>query len=50
MTFLLGVILGAVSGGLTYALTAEGLLALIIGAVVMILTWLGFAGVIVIDD
>ncbi|MFE2497139.1 hypothetical protein [Streptomyces scopuliridis] len=48
--FLLGLLLGAISGGITYGLTADGQLAAIVGAVVLVLAWLGIAAVLVIDD
>lgn len=50
MTFLLGLILGGVSGGATYALTADGQLALVVGVIVAVLAWLGVAGFIVLDN
>lgn len=47
--FLLGLVLGALSGGGTYALTGLGQLALAVGGVVAVLTWLGHAFLILID-
>ncbi|QJT04380.1 hypothetical protein G9272_32195 [Streptomyces asoensis] len=49
-TFILGVILGAVSGGVTYGLTADGQLAGIVGVIATVLTWLGIASLISADD
>lgn len=48
--FLLGIALGAVSGFITYGLTADGQLAGLVGVVVMILGWLGIAALLVLDD
>jgi hypothetical protein len=50
ITFLLGLLLGGISGGGTYALTADGHLAAIVSAVVTIACWLGITAVIFIDD
>ncbi|MBD0838773.1 hypothetical protein [Streptomyces sp. TRM68416] len=47
--FLLGLVLAALSGGGTWALTADGQLALVVGVVVAVLTWLGHAFLILID-
>lgn len=47
---LAGLIIGAISGGLTYAFTVNALLALIVGVAVTILAWLGHAAVIILDD
>lgn len=48
--FLLGVALGGISGGVTYALTADGQLAAILGVIAAVLTWLGIATVIFAND
>jgi hypothetical protein len=48
--FLLGLVLGGLSGGVTYALTNDGQLAAILGAVAMVLTWLGLATLVIADD
>lgn len=48
--FLLGLVLGALSGSITYGLTADGQLAVIVGVVVMVLGWLGIAAVLIADD
>jgi len=48
--FLLGLVLGGLSGGITYGLTADGQLAAIVGAVAAVLTWLGIAALIIADD
>lgn len=50
ITFLLGLLLGGISGGGTYALTTDGHLAAIVGAVVAVACWLGVAVVVFIDD
>lgn len=42
-------LLGALSGGPTYYFSQDGGLALIVGAVVFVLYWLGTAAVLVID-
>lgn len=48
--FLLGLILGGLSGGGTYVLTADGQLAAIVGVIVAVACWLGIAAIILIDD
>lgn len=48
--FLLGILLGAISGAGTYFATTDGQLAGIVAAAVAVLTWLGVAAVIFIDD
>lgn len=48
--FILGLLLGGISGGITYGLTADGQLAAIVGVVAMVLTWLGLASLIIADD
>lgn len=48
--FILGIVFGAISGGVTYGLTAEGQLAAIVGIVAAVLTWLGIASLIIADD
>ncbi|MBE4790990.1 hypothetical protein [Streptomyces caniscabiei] len=48
--FLLGLLLGGISGGVTYGLTAEGQIGAIVGAAAAVLTWLGCAAVIFVDD
>ncbi|WP_159042117.1 hypothetical protein [Streptomyces sp. TP-A0875] len=48
--FLAGLILGALSGVVTYALTGEQGPALAAAAVVAVLTWLGVAAVLFLDD
>ncbi|MFF9844637.1 hypothetical protein [Streptomyces sp. NPDC013740] len=50
MTFLLGLILGGLSGGITYGLTTDGTAALIVGAIAAVLTWCGLATVLIADD
>ncbi|WP_158708797.1 hypothetical protein [Streptomyces sp. NRRL S-920] len=50
ITFVAGLALGGLSGGLTFAATADGQLAAIVGAVVMVLCWVGVAAVVVLDD
>ncbi|MFG2826072.1 hypothetical protein ACGFWI_01090 [Streptomyces sp. NPDC048434] len=50
ITFLLGLLLGGISGGGTYALTTDSHLALVVGGVVTIACWLGVAAVIFIDE
>ncbi|MFB7711626.1 hypothetical protein [Streptomyces sp. NPDC056105] len=48
--FILGLVLGAPSGGVTYGLTADGQLAAIAAAIAAILTWLGIASVLFLND
>ena len=48
--FILGIVLGGVSGGATFGLTADGQLAAIIGVIAAVLTWFGLATLIVADD
>jgi hypothetical protein len=48
--FVLGVALGAISGGITYGLSADGQLAAIVAVVAAVLTWLGIATLIIADD
>lgn len=48
--FLAGLLLGGASSGLTYMITADGQLALVAGAVATVLTWLGCAALIFLDD
>ncbi|MFI6032987.1 hypothetical protein ACIBBD_02155 [Streptomyces sp. NPDC051315] len=48
--FILGIVLGAISGGVTYGLSADGQLAAIVGAIAAVLTWLGIASLIIADD
>jgi uncharacterized membrane protein len=48
--FIGGLLLGGLSGAVTYAGTADGQLAAAVAAVVAVLTWLGFACVIFLDD
>ncbi|MFE5258267.1 hypothetical protein [Streptomyces coelicoflavus] len=49
-TFILGVVFGAISGGVTYGLTVDGQLAAIVGGVAAVLTWLGIAALVIADD
>ncbi|WP_159392942.1 hypothetical protein [Streptomyces cyaneogriseus] len=48
--FLLGVALGGLSGGVTFGLTADGHVAAIVGVIAAVLTWLGIAAFIAVDD
>ncbi|MFS0695110.1 hypothetical protein [Streptomyces nitrosporeus] len=48
--FMLGVALGTLSGICTYALTTDGHLSAIIGAIAATLTWLGLATLAILDD
>ena len=48
--FFAGLLLGALSGGITYGMSLDGQLALIAGAVATVLSWLGCASVIFLDD
>ena len=48
--FLLGLLLGALSGGVTYALTTDNQLASIAGIIAAILTWIGCATLLALDD
>ncbi len=50
MIFALGLVFGGASGGITYALTADSGVALLVGVAAAILTWLGVASIIFIDD
>ncbi|MGW7435674.1 hypothetical protein [Streptomyces sp. NPDC054849] len=48
--FLLGLALGALSGGATYLITADGLIAGVAAGVAAVLTWLGIGAFILLDD
>lgn len=48
--FLLGLVLGGISGGVTFALTTNGQLSALIAAIAAVLTWLGIAALIFADD
>lgn len=48
--FLLGLVLGGISGGVTYGLTTDGQVAAIVGGIAAILTWLGIATLIFAND
>ncbi|GAQ52092.1 hypothetical protein [Streptomyces acidiscabies] len=48
--FILGIVLGALSGAITYGLTTDGQLAAIVGAITAVLTWLGIATLLIADD
>lgn len=48
--FFLGLLLGGLSGGGTYWLTQEGGLATLIGAVAAIVTWCGYALIVLVHD
>ncbi|MGA5869290.1 hypothetical protein [Streptomyces cinereoruber] len=48
--FLLGLALGSLSGTITHALTDDGQLAAIVGAIAAVLTWLGLATLLIADD
>lgn len=48
--FILGLVLGGLSGGGTYAFTDDGQLGLLVGAIAAALTWLGLATIILADD
>ncbi|MDW4900631.1 hypothetical protein RB625_19670 [Streptomyces californicus] len=48
--FLLGLLLGSLSGLVTYGLTDETQLALIAAAIAAVLTWLGLAAFLALDD
>ncbi|WND34013.1 hypothetical protein RI578_06755 [Streptomyces sp. BB1-1-1] len=48
--FLAGLLLGGASGGVTYGMTADDQLAVIAGVIATVLTWLGCAFLIFIDD
>ncbi|MEU3426617.1 hypothetical protein [Streptomyces gardneri] len=50
MTFILGLLLGGLSGGITYALTADSGAALVVGIIAAVLTWLGLATLLIADD
>lgn len=49
-TFIAGIVLGAISGGGTFAFTGDGQLGAIVGVIVAVLAWCGVAAVIFIDD
>ncbi len=48
--FLLGLLLGALSGLVTYGLTDETQLSLIAAAIAAVLTWLGLATFLALDN
>ncbi|MER7047747.1 hypothetical protein [Streptomyces jumonjinensis] len=48
--FMLGIILGALSGSITYGLTGDTDLACIIAGIAMVLGWLGMATLLIADD
>ncbi|MFE3049574.1 hypothetical protein ACFXIY_21280 [Streptomyces albidoflavus] len=48
--FFLGLLLGGLSGGVTFGLTADGQIAAIVGAIAAVLTWLGIATLLFADD
>ncbi|MFJ6935714.1 hypothetical protein [Streptomyces sp. NPDC101132] len=48
--FVLGLVLGVISGGFTYGLTADGGLASLVGVGAAVATWLGVALLVVVDD
>lgn len=48
--FLLGLLLGAVSGLVTYGFTSDNQLSLIAAAIAAVLTWLGLATFLALDD
>ncbi|MEU3899793.1 hypothetical protein [Streptomyces sp. NPDC045251] len=48
--FLAGLLLGGASGGVTYGMTGDDQLAAIAGIAAAVLTWLGCAFLIFLDD
>ncbi|MFF5891201.1 hypothetical protein ACFY72_20820 [Streptomyces globisporus] len=48
--FLLGLLLGALSGLVTYGFTSDNQLSLIAAAIAAVLTWLGLATFLALDD
>lgn len=48
--FLLGLTLGAISGAVTYWLTADNQLAAIVGIIAAVLTWIGCATLLALDN
>ncbi|MFF5972248.1 hypothetical protein ACFY7C_12085 [Streptomyces sp. NPDC012769] len=50
MIFALGLILGGLSGGVTYGLTTDGGAALLVGVIAAVLTWCGLATLLIADD
>lgn len=49
-TFLAGLALGGISGGVTYALTTDDHLAALAAVIAAVLTWLGVATLLLFDD
>ncbi|MEU6057967.1 hypothetical protein [Streptomyces sp. NPDC047097] len=50
IAFIVGLLFGGLSGGITHALTGDSRLAVIVGLIAAVLTWLGGATLIVLDD
>ncbi|MFE6362917.1 hypothetical protein ACFVP3_23325 [Streptomyces sp. NPDC057806] len=48
--FLAGLLLGGLSGAVTYGLTADGHLAGLAGVIAAVLAWLGVATLLLFDD
>ncbi|MER5482963.1 hypothetical protein ABT024_07065 [Streptomyces sp. NPDC002812] len=48
--FLLGLALGAISGGITYLITVDGPTAALAALIAAVLTWLGIAALVLLDS
>ncbi|GGW99666.1 hypothetical protein [Streptomyces chryseus] len=48
--FTLGLLLGGISGGFTFALTADTTPAVVVGVIAAVLTWLGLATFLIAND
>ncbi|MGW1938994.1 hypothetical protein [Streptomyces goshikiensis] len=48
--FLLGLLLGALSGGATYLVTVDSQLAVIAALIAAVVTWLGIGALVVLND
>lgn len=48
--FIAGLLLGGLSGGITFALVGDGQLAVIAGVIATVASWLGLASLVIFDD